>query len=442
MSKDLELHRGRVFTLVGDPMRSHDVPLLQDSYHFSEDGAVLVDRKAGVVLAIGAWEELKETKGARILDHRPHWIMPGLVDAHTHLPQYPVAGRGGLFLQDWLKRIIFPAEARFQDVDYARRIARLFFHRLAASGTTTAAVLSSVHEAATHAAFEEAQASGLRVFLGKVMMDCHGPSEILETTSASMEASNRLCEAWDGKNDGLLRYLYTPRFALTCSRELLEACGREARDRRVGTQTHINEVPGESTQALHVHPWAKHYTAIYLETGIIGANHLSILAHEIYPKPDELQVLWNLPVAIAHCPTANAALRSGEFDFMKVYTRGLDRIALGSDVGAGASLSMFDVMRGAQGIGRNELSLLQLYYLATMGGARSLGVKSGSLLAGYEADFIVVDPRVCFPDPEVENLHFEDVLAIMIGRGAEKEGLVRKTYVRGNKVYEWKKETR
>ena len=222
----------------------------------------------------------------------------------------------------------------------------------------------------------------------------------------------------------------------------MQGVGREARERKVGTQTHLNEVAGEGSQALQVHPWAKHYTGIYLETGVIGTHHLAVLAHEIYPKPEELQILWNLPVAIAHCPTANAALRSGEFDYTNVYSRGLDRIALGSDVGAGPSLSLFDVMRGAQSIARNNLNVLQLYYLATMGGARALGLKTGAFLAGYEADFIVVDPQVCFPNPDMDEMVFEDVLAFLVGRGAEKNGLVRQTYVRGNKVYEWKKELR
>src|SRR5262245_61239071 len=96
-------------------------------------------------------------------------IVPGFVDAHVHLPQYGIMGKGSGELLTWLANYTFPEEARFSDPAYASRIAEMFFDEMISNGTTAAAIYSSVHENATDVAFRTAQSKGIRAFIGKVM---------------------------------------------------------------------------------------------------------------------------------------------------------------------------------------------------------------------------------------------------------------------------------
>ncbi|MDE2293640.1 MAG: amidohydrolase family protein, partial [Elusimicrobia bacterium] len=163
-------------------------------------------------------------RGARgALDRRGRLAIPGLIDAHCHLPQYPAVAADGGELLPWLKRHIFPLERSFRG-ERARALSRLFFRELAAHGTTAAAVYLSVYADSAQAAFEEGERSGLRLVMGKVMMDV-GSYDADFTRShpresrphAALRESDRLCERWHGAAQGRLRYAYTPRFALSCS---------------------------------------------------------------------------------------------------------------------------------------------------------------------------------------------------------------------------------
>ena len=161
---------------------------------------------------------------ASVLDLRPHVLMPGLVDLHAHLPQIPNAGLGsGLDLLTWLDRYIFPLE-RAYDRSVAERQAPLAFRAFAAAGTTTVVAYAALWEDSTDAAFAAAEAHGIRAVIGKVMMDRLSydtdidPGQILET---SLRQSDALASRWHGRDDGRLSYAFTPRFAVSCSAEML-----------------------------------------------------------------------------------------------------------------------------------------------------------------------------------------------------------------------------
>src|SRR5207249_731776 len=119
-------------------------------------------------------------------------------------------------LFEWLERHIYPLEASFQDPQKAKHVARSFFAELSRSGTTTCSALTTIHEEGTRMAFREARDAGLRVIMGKVMMDRNCPRELKEETDVSLSQSETLCSEWNGSADGRLMYSFTPRFAVTC----------------------------------------------------------------------------------------------------------------------------------------------------------------------------------------------------------------------------------
>src|SRR5262245_27135597 len=142
----------------------------------------------------------RQAPSGDIVELQDRLIVPGFVDTHVHLAQYAIMGIGTGELLGWLHHYTYPEEARFQDIAHARSIATAFFQDLIANGTTTASIYVSIHEPATDVAFTIAQQSGIRAFIGKVMMDQNAPPELLEDTASSLAASRRLFEKWDGAN--------------------------------------------------------------------------------------------------------------------------------------------------------------------------------------------------------------------------------------------------
>jgi len=181
------------------------------------DGALVVGA-AGQILAVGPFAEVAAAHpGDPLRDLGSQWILPGLVDLHSHLPQHEAVAMDGEELLPWLKAHIFPAEIRFEDPEWAARAARIYFRDQLALGTTTTVVYASVHQEATHRAFQEAERAGIRTVMGKVMMDQHTPDRLRERTAASLAQSEELCTDWHGRDGGRLQYAFTPRFAPTCS---------------------------------------------------------------------------------------------------------------------------------------------------------------------------------------------------------------------------------
>lgn len=381
------------------------------------------------------------------LDRRGRLAIPGLVDAHCHLPQYPAVAADGGELLPWLKKNIFPLERRFRG-DYARRLSRLFFTELAAHGTTAAAVYLSVFADSGHAAFEEGGRSGLRLVMGKVMMDRGSYDDAFARTHpresrahASLRESDELCERWHGAADGRLRYAYTPRFALSCSEGLMRAAGAEAARRGAFVQTHLSENRAEVAAVRAAFPGAKSYADVYARAGLLGPR--TLLAHGIWLSEAERRAVAGSGAALVHCPTSNAFLESGVMDLPAARLSGC-RLALGSDVAGGPSLDLFEVMRQsvfaqrlakAHGLFKTppRATPLKAFELATTGGAKALGLPegAGTLTAGAPADFVLLDPGAY--DPFAPAPDAETALARLVYRASR--AAVRATFVAGRRVW-------
>ena len=419
-----------------------------------EKGAVAVS--GGRLVAVGNEAEVfaqvpdwPETAWNRALSGQRWLILPGLIDVHAHVPQYPVVSRVETELLPWLKRHIFPTEQAFTDGRPAlREELDAFFTEVAAQGTTTAMLYGAVWQDSTDLAFAAAERSGLRVLLGKVMMDVdsygHGvawPAE--RTREVSLAETRELIATWHRRDNGRLEYVVSPRFAVTCSRDLMAAAGSLAAETGCAIQTHLSENHAEIDHVRTLFPEAASYTEVYRRAGLLGPR--SVMGHCVHLTPDELQLMAATGSTVAHCPTSNFFLNSGLCPMDELRRYGL-RIALGSDVAGGPELNLWQVMRSAIETQKArrfhdpsvpELTPAQVLYLATAGGADVTGQAgvTGTLTPGKEADLTLFDlnavlpmqGRFSTPDPAPEAM-----AALMIYRGGPHA--LRASWVRGRLV--------
>jgi guanine deaminase len=369
-------------------------------------------------------------------------LMPGLVDTHVHLPQYQAAAIGTGELLDWLNTYIFPLEARFADNDYAREHSVQFFRDALSLGTTTMSVYCSSQRNAAECAFEAAFDAGVRVCMGKTMMDFGAPENILFSPQRNIEDSLAVASKWHGRDGGRLQYTLTPRFAGSCSRELLRMTGEAARSEGFRIQTHLSENPAELRYIAELFPEHASYTDVYHAYGILTDK--TVMAHSIYLSHRERQILRQHDCSFSHCPCSNRFLQSGVMALRHSLREGF-KIGLGSDVAGGFSLSILNEAKEAAEssktwniLNRGEevpsVSAEEALWLATLGGAEVLGLeqKIGNFAEGKEADFIVLSMNDIFPQTSSFDAPSEMVARLVYGASRHT---VSTTFVRGKQVF-------
>ena len=385
--KDL-LIRGRVLTFVEEPQGIDD----NRSYLTVEDGAVLV--RDGKIAGVGDYADIRRTAGAdvTIADHRPHLVLPGLIDTHLHFPQTQAIASYGAQLLEWLNTYIFVEEQKFAAPEHAAFIAGRFMDELLSNGTTTAVAYCSVHPQSVDAYFTAAEERGMLMIGGKVMMDRNAPEALRDTPQQGYDETKRLIGKWHGR--GRAQYAISPRFAITSTpgqMEMSRALVAEHPDCYV--QTHLSENKDEITFATSLYPDAKDYTDIYARYGLLTDK--TLLGHCIYLSDREISVLAETGAVGVFCPTSNLFLGSGLFDRDRFERMGA-RWSVATDVGAGTSFSMLETMAEAYKVlhlNGQRLSPLNSFYQMTLGNARVLGLqdKIGSLHAGADADIVILD---------------------------------------------------
>src|SRR5947207_14518475 len=411
------------------------------------DGAVIIEN--GRIAETGDFDDLRRLqrpKPVRWLDYGPVAVFPGLIDCHTHLPQYSAVARGQSELLPWLRQHIFPVEREFTGPK-AREEAPRFFQELARSGTTTAMVYAAIYEDSCEVGFEAARESGLRVILGKMMMDLvsYGQLQPKKVVSVSLLESERLCRKWHRAEDGRLEYAFSPRFAVTCSEKLMRGAGELAARFGAYVQTHLAENREELEKVHHLHMAARDYTHVYEKCGMLTPR--TVVGNCIHLNPREIAAIAAAQSSVAHCPSSNLFLGSGLMKLDQLLKAGIN-VGLGSDVAGGPELNMWQVMRAAIEVQKarsayepnlRPLRPSEAFYLATTGGARALGKAKiiGTLDPGKEADLTIVDLAALLPYPNPEALAEvvpDDVVALCIYRGGPHANL--ETYVRGKCIYQ------
>jgi guanine deaminase len=308
-------------------------------------------------------------------------------------------------------------------------------------------VYAAIYEDSCDVGFEAAEQSGLRIILGKMMMDIgsYGQLQPKKILSVSLIESERLCRKWHGAAEGRLEYAFSPRFAVTCSEKLMRSAGEMAQRFGAYLQTHLAENREEIEKVRNLHMTARDYTDVYEKCGMLTSK--TMLGHCIHLNAREIDAIATTQSNIAHCPTSNLFLGSGLIKLDQLLSAGIP-IGLGSDVAAGPELNMWQVMRSALAVQKARhmaepnlprMQPNEAFYLATSGGARALGKSAtiGSLDVGKEADLLLVNLATLLPYGEegaqVNELSTEDILALCVYRGNPHATL--ETYVRGRCIY-------
>ena len=334
-------------------------------------------------------------------------VLPGFVQTHLHLCQTLFRGAADdLSLIDWLKTRVWPMEAAHTPKSI-RASARLAIAELIKGGTTCALTMETVRH--TEEVLRVVEESGFRATVGKCMMDKGDevPVGLLENAGESIRESVALIEKWHGRADGRVRCCFAPRFAISCTRELLSEVSELARKHHVMIHTHASEnrneceiVEGESGMR----------NVAYLDSlGISGAH--VVLAHCVHLDDEEMNTLARTKTNVAHCPSSNLKLGSGIARVAEMLSSGIS-VSLGAD-GAACNnrLDMFTEMRTAALLqkvthGPETLPAKCALRMATIDGARAMGLEKeiGSLEAGKRADVIVVNLDQAHSSPRQDDV--------------------------------------
>ncbi len=332
-------------------------------------------------------------------------VLPGFVQTHIHLCQTLFRGAADdLALIDWLKKRVWPMEAAHTP-ESMQASAQLGIAELIKGGTTCALTMETVRH--TEEVLRAVEKSGFRATVGKCMMDkgADVPGALHEETRASIDESVALIQEWNGHANGRIRCCFAPRFAISCTRELLSEVSQRARQLGVIIHTHASE---NRSECEIVERESGERNIDYLSSlGIVGAH--VVLAHCIHLDNTEMETLQHTQTNVAHCPSSNLKLGSGIARVTEMLARGIP-VSLGAD-GAACNnrLDMFTEMRTAALLqkalhGPEVLPASRALRMATIEGARAMGLADqiGSIEMGKRADVIVVDLNQMHSIPEAD----------------------------------------
>ena len=420
------------------------IRILKGDFIYSKSQTELEMIKDGFLLAnekeiIGLYTELpKEYKEERIEDYTGKLIIPGFTDLHVHAPQYTFRGLGmNMELIPWLNTYTFPAEAKYADVNYAKKTYPRFVEDLKNSATTRAGIFGTIHVESTKYLMDLIEESGVVAGIGKVNMDRNSPENLCEGTEESLENTRRWLSEIEGRYDRVFPIL-TPRFIPSCSDRAMEGLETICRETGLPVQSHLSENISEIDWVQELHPDTSCYAEAYDKYGLCGSMSKTIMAHCVHSdrSEKEMELLKKNQVWVAHCPESNMNLASGVAPIKKMMKENV-RIGIGTDIAAGSKLSMFSAMADAIKASKlrwvyvdkeeSPLTVSEVFYLATVGGGSFFG-KAGSFEKGYEFDAVVIDDSN-LSDTEMSLYERLERLIYM----AEESRIIRK-YVRGQQV--------
>ena len=430
--------RGQILTYKADPFLTDE----NNCYDYWDDGLVVVGN--GHIVDVGAYADVAARHGdlSDIDVYENALIMPGFIDCHVHYVQAPMVGSYGKTLLHWLNECTFPAEAKFVDKGFCDDTAKYFFRQILRQGTTTANVFATTFATSVDAFFEESERYNTRMICGKVLQDRNLPDNLRDESAAeSVALSESLLKKWHGRGRQL--YAVVPRFAPTSTPEQLRLAGdlyRRYLDRGVYMHTHLDEAPGELKWVAELFPEAANYTDVYKRFGLVDRR--SVMAHCCLVKEEEWQTLADCRCGVAHCPSSNLFLGSGEFKYWEAKDpRRPVRVGMGTDIGGGTNFSIPRQLGEAYKVAmlqQRQLSALRSFYLATRGGAEALHLedKIGSIQPGMEADIAVIDLA---PNPFVQwRMQFTENIfeKLFVLQTLALDNMNRATYVAGHKVFD------
>ncbi len=338
-----------------------------------------------------------ESGQAELLDFTDYLIIPSFIDLHLHAPQYIQMGVGlHLPLIDWLNQYTFKIEERFADVNYAKKCYPAFVKELYDWGSLRSVIFGTIHNESNQVLVEELDKKGLSALVGKVNMNRFTTIGLTETLHQSLDKTKAFIDNLEKKEGTKLVPIITPRFAPSCTYDLLKGLGQMAAITNTPVQSHLCETKREMD-------WVKDlfkeqlggdrtsYSDVYHMTGLLGQTP-TVMAHGVYLEERDIQLCKENQVWIAHCPTSNNNLSSGIMPLTKYLDMGLS-IGLGSDIGAGHTLAMNQVMVSAIENGKMRHTLFgdrmimesEVFYMCTKGnGSFFEAVDSEKVIGSFE----------------------------------------------------------
>ena len=357
--------------------------------HFSQHfpGAVAV--KGDSIVAVGNEEELrKEFSAQETIDCSGKILMPGLINAHTHVPMTLLRGLADdLRLDVWLMGYMMPVEREFVSPEFVRLGTLLACAEQIRSGVTTFNDMYYFEEDVAQAAAD----AGMRAVCGQTVMKFPAPDAA--SYEDSLQMAREFIQRW--KNHPLIVPAVAPHAPYTCTDEILQATAQLAKEFDVPLHTHLSETLFEvenmrNENGMPVIPYVK-------KQGLFEAK--VIAAHCVHVDPGEIRSLHNAGAGVSHNPSSNLKLASGFAPVMKMLEIGLN-VGIGTDGPASNNdLDMFEEVRLAAFIAKavtndpTSLPAPQALLMATRLGAQALhiGHLTGSIEPGKRADLIIVD---------------------------------------------------
>ncbi len=382
----------------------------KEKNHFEvlENGYLAVDAD-GCVTGVAADLASLDGEDAEVTDFGNRLLIPAMNDLHVHAPQYRNQGIAmDLELLPWLQNYTFPEEMKYADTAYAEPMYRRFIHDLWRFGTMRSSVFATIHTESTRLLMNLFQEAGMGALVGKVGMNRNCPEGLSEsvddmvqgyeklihsTLNAPLGSAASLCE----KPSTLVTPIITPRFIPSCTSEMLRACGELAAKYQLPVQSHLSENKDEIAWVQELEPESRNYGDAYDRYGLFGQTP-TVMAHCVWTDGEELELMKQRGVMVAHCPTSNINLASGIAPIRRFLTEGIP-VGLGSDVSGGHDFSIFRMMVYAVQMSKLRyqrdkssafLSLAEAFWMATKSGGSFFG-RVGSFEPGYEFDALVID---------------------------------------------------
>lgn len=340
-------------------------------------------------------------KNIQIEDYGDNIIIPGLIDLHIHAPQYAFRGMGmDMQLLDWLNTYAFKEEGKYRDLEYAKKQYSKFVSDVKNSATTRLSIFATLHKDATIMLMDMLEEAGIKAYVGKVNMDRNSPEFLTEDTLKSKEDTIEWLEDTKDRYKNI-KPILTPRFIPSCTDNLMEEIKQINNIYNIPVQSHLSENKSEIEWVAELHPDTKNYAEAYDKYNLFGKNNKTIMAHCVHCPDDELELIKQNNVVVAHCPQSNANLTSGIAPIKNMLSMGIN-VGLGSDIAAGSSLSIFRAMSDAVQVSKlresltgqknQTLTLTEVFYLGTKGGGKFFG-DVGSFEKGYEFDAVVLNDK-------------------------------------------------
>ena len=395
-------------------------------FNLYEDGMMLVD--GDKIQYVGPYDASRLDQVEQVLDYRGCWILPGLINTHTHSAMALLRGiEDDSNLYEWLENYIWPAEADFspEDTTLAVKVALV---EMLQSGTTTFNDMYNPSGVDIEKVHEVVAASKMRAFFSPTLF-----SSERETSQETLERTRGILEQALSFEDPKFKVMVAPHAPYSCSRELLEGALEVAQELDLPLHIHVAETPEET--ALIIERTGKRPIAYMQELGYL--DHPAVFAHGLDLDDEEIQFLAASKAGVAHNPISNLKLASGVARVTDLIEAGVTVGMATDSTASNNNLDLFEETRTAALLQKARLRDARDFPIEmalrsmTIESAKLLGLDDqiGSLEVGKQADFLVIDPRNKIHLYPLENMLSHLVYAL---KGSD----VTDVYIGGERVVE------